>query len=61
MGRINRRKKHIKIKQAHKRHEKILKLKTRYQTGDSKAREVVVEKLKKLSASFAIAGAAKAK
>ena len=61
MGRVNRRKKHIKIKQAHKRHEKILKLKTRYQTGDSKAREVVVEKLKKLSASFAIAGASKAK
>jgi late competence protein required for DNA uptake (superfamily II DNA/RNA helicase) len=61
MGRVNRRKKHIKIKQAHKRHEKILKLKTRYQTGDSKAREVVVEKLKKLSATYALAGTAKAK
>jgi hypothetical protein len=38
-----------------------LKLKTRYQTGDLKAREVVVEKLKKLSATYALAGAAKAK
>ena len=61
MGRVNHHKKHIKIKQAHKRHEKILKLKTRYQTGDARAREAVVEKLKKLSAGYAVAALAKPK
>jgi hypothetical protein len=59
MGRINHRKKHYDILQAHKRHDKIMKLKVRYAAADPKVKEAILIKLKKISAFIALGGSPK--
>ena len=61
MGEVNRRHRHNAIKRALKRREKVKKLQARYQAADSRAKEAIAEKLKKIFASPVIVAPAKPK
>ena len=61
MGEVNRRHRHNEIKRALKRREKVKKLQARYQAADSRNKEAIAEKLKKIFASPVIVSPTKPK
>lgn len=59
MGKINHRHRHNVITQEKKRHEKIKKLRSKYLTADSKSREGILTKLKRISRATSPEGQSK--
>ena len=54
MGKVNKTHRHNSIRQKIKRHEKIEKLRAKYLTVDSKGREAILQKLKKVNAALKV-------
>jgi hypothetical protein len=54
MGKVTKTQRHLKIRRAAKRTEKIKKLRAKYLVSDSKGREAVLLKLKKVNAGLKV-------
>ena len=52
MGKVTKTQRHLSIRRAVKRHEKIKKLRARYVLADSKGKEAIILKLKKVNATL---------
>jgi hypothetical protein len=54
MGKVTKTQRHLSIRRAARRHEKIKKLRARYLLADSKGREAIILKLKKVNATLKV-------
>ena len=54
MGKVSQTQRHLAIKRAIKRHGKILKLRARYALADSKGKDAIILKLKKINAGLKV-------
>jgi hypothetical protein len=54
MGKVSQTQKHLAIRRSIKRHEKIKKLRARYSLADSKGKEAIILKLKKINATLKV-------
>ncbi len=61
MGKVNKRRKHSLIQQKHRKHEKIQKLTEKYQGADSKQREQILARIKKIAPAYPLGGLSQAK
>jgi hypothetical protein len=56
MGKITKQHKHNAIKQKRRRHEKIQKLSERFISADSKEREHILTKIRKVAPAYPLGG-----
>ena len=54
MGKISQTQRHLAIRRSCKRHDKIRKLRARYAQADSKGKEAIILKLKKINATLKV-------